>query len=177
MSALVAKGDITTTRGVVMSGSSTMEDEEGRTLAVDLDYATCGVCGVGPFRIYGSVSDWTDEGRNMVRDLDPVNCPCKKNFVLAKRQDYLIERGGGSSSSANTVSTSVQNTRNYDEQIRIVDDAGRPVANCPYHIKDNVGNEYQGLTDASGLCPRVHTEKANNLDIAVGLKALERWKE
>ncbi len=93
MSALVAKGDITTTRGVVMSGSSTMEDEEGRTLAVDLDYATCGVCGVGPFRIYGSVSDWTDDGRNMVRDLDPVNCPCKKNFVLATRQDYLIERG------------------------------------------------------------------------------------
>jgi hypothetical protein len=95
MTALVAKGDITTTRGVVLSRSSTQFDEEGRTLAVDLDYATCGTCGVGPFRIYGSVSGWTDEGRSMVKDLDPVNCPCKKNLVLAKRQDYLIERRGG----------------------------------------------------------------------------------
>jgi hypothetical protein len=81
---LVAKGAHTSTGGRVLSGSSTQYDDEGRSLAVDLDYATCGTCGVGPFRIYGSVSDWTDEGRNMVKDLDPVNCPCGKNRVFAE---------------------------------------------------------------------------------------------
>jgi hypothetical protein len=64
MTALVAAGDITTTRGEVLSGSSTQYDEEDRTLAVDLDYATCGICtDGGPWRILGSVADWTDEGR------------------------------------------------------------------------------------------------------------------
>ncbi|MBN3762362.1 PAAR domain-containing protein [Burkholderia sp. Ac-20365] len=87
MKALVAKGDRTTTGGTVISGSSTQYDEDRRTLAVDLDYATCGLCHDGPWRILGSVSEWTDEGRKMVADLDMVACPCKKNFVLAGRRD------------------------------------------------------------------------------------------
>ncbi len=176
MTALVAKGDRTTTRGQVLSGSSSQYDEEGRPLAVDLDWASCGECSGGPFRILGSVADWTDEGRKMVKDLDLVSCPCRKNRVLAGRQDYLIEQGGGSTSTrtSNTVSQTVQS---YDEQIRILDGSGCPAANCPFHITDSAGKTYQGLTDENGLCPRVYTNGQKTLDIAVGLQALERWKE
>jgi hypothetical protein len=113
----------------------------------------------------------------MVKDLDPVHCPCRKNFVLAKRQDYLIEqRGSGTTTHTSTVDSPAQSVRSYDEQIRIVDASGSPVANCPYHIADNAGKTHQGLTDKNGLCPRVYTSDQNTLDITVGIQALERWK-
>lgn len=178
MTALVAKGDKTTTRGEVLSGSSSQYDEEGRTLAVDLDWASCGECSGGPFRIFGSVEDWMDDGRKMVKDLDLVHCPCRKNRVLAKRQDYLIEQGGsGRPVRTSTSNTEVRTVQSYDEQIRIVDDMGHPAANCPFHITDSAGRTYQGLTDDDGLCPRVYTSGQKTLDIAVGFKALERWEQ
>lgn len=177
MTALVAKGDKTTTGGEVLSGSSTQYGEEGCTLAVDLDLASCGECTGGPFRIYSSVHDWTDDGRPMMKDLDLVGCPCRKNRVLAKRQDYLIEqRGGGTTTRTSTANSPAQSVRSYDEQVRIVDAAGRPVANC-HTTNRQCGQNLPGLTDENGLYPRIYTSDQKTLDIAVGLKAMERWKE
>ena len=176
MTRLGAKGDPTTTGGVVISGSSTQYDEEGRTMAVDLDFATCGVCSDGPFQIFGSVSDWTDEGRKMVRDLDLVCCPCRKNRVLARGSSYWIEeRGSAARASASVTPARSAPPARADEQVRIVAEDGRPMANCPFHIRDAAGKSYQGLTDESGLCPRVYTDRQLRLDITVGLQALQRW--
>jgi uncharacterized Zn-binding protein involved in type VI secretion len=63
----------------------------------------------------------------------------------------------------------------FDEQIRIVDEEGTPLAHVPYFIKDQSGRVYKGLSDESGYCPRVYTEKEEVLEVLVGVSALERW--
>jgi uncharacterized Zn-binding protein involved in type VI secretion len=64
----------------------------------------------------------------------------------------------------------------YDEQARILDELGVPIANMPYHIIDASGNVYKGLTDANGCCERVHTENPQSLTILTGVLALEKWQ-
>jgi hypothetical protein len=64
----------------------------------------------------------------------------------------------------------------YDEQARILDELGLPIANMPYHITDASGKTYKGLTDANGCCERVHTEGAESLKILAGVLALEKWQ-
>ncbi len=63
----------------------------------------------------------------------------------------------------------------YDERVRILNSDNRPITSVPYHIRTASGGVYKGLTDASGYCPRVYTDDVSQLDIAVGMKALERW--
>lgn len=172
MTALVAKGDPTTTRGEVLSGSSTQYDEENRPLAVDLDWASCGECKGGPFRIFGSVGDWTDEGRKMVKDLDPVNCPCRRNRVLAKRQDYLIEQGGGSAKREAPATV----VRKYDEQVRAIGQGA--MEGYPYFIETADGYTEAGRLDTSALLSRITTETFGEYTVYWGDEALahEDWQ-
>jgi len=65
----------------------------------------------------------------------------------------------------------------YDEQVRVVDSAGNPISGVPYHIRSSTGATYKGLTDSQGYCPRVYTDNPQQLDIAVGIQALERWEQ
>jgi len=65
---------------------------------------------------------------------------------------------------------------NYDEQVRILDDDGLPTAGVPYHITDEAGKVYKGITDANGCCERVHTLSAQALRILTGVPALEKWQ-
>jgi hypothetical protein len=148
---LVAKGAHTSTGGRVLSGSSMQFDDEGRTLAVDLDYTTCGICGVGPFRIYGSVSDWTDDGRKMVKDLDPVNCPCGKNRVLAfPSTRYYVDTGGSNSASTGAARPLVDLSA-YDQSFVLRDEkSGKPLAGVPYRIVAEDGTSTEDRTDAQG---------------------------
>jgi len=65
-SRLVAKGDMTTTKGRVMGGSSTWYADNGQALALYHDLATCGNC-KGLFPILGSARDWMENGKPMVK--------------------------------------------------------------------------------------------------------------
>lgn len=78
---LVADGDRTTTGGQVIARSD-FYDEDGRMYARKENKATCGNC-KGAWPIYGTASNWMDNGEPYVKDLDRVLCPCGKNFVLA----------------------------------------------------------------------------------------------
>lgn len=64
----------------------------------------------------------------------------------------------------------------YDEQVRVIDDEGRPIYGIPYHITDESGNVYKGVTDSDGCCERVHTENVQSLAILTGASALEKWQ-
>jgi len=64
----------------------------------------------------------------------------------------------------------------YDEQVRVLDQDGAPIANMPYHITDESGQVYKGLTDADGCCERVHTKDVQSLAILTGVLALEKWQ-
>ncbi|CAB3648894.1 hypothetical protein R8871_00854 [Paraburkholderia graminis C4D1M] len=78
---LVADGDRTTTGGEVI-GRSDFYNEQGRMYARKENHATCGNC-KGGWPIYGTASNWMDDGSPYVKDLDRVLCPCGRNFVLA----------------------------------------------------------------------------------------------
>ncbi|MBR8296263.1 PAAR domain-containing protein [Burkholderia cenocepacia] len=62
-----------------------------------------------------------------------------------------------------------------DERVRVVDHDGKPLSGVPYHIRTASGVTYKGLTDSQGSCPRVHTDNPQQLDIAIGFQALQRW--
>lgn len=63
----------------------------------------------------------------------------------------------------------------FDEQFRILSDEGQPLANVPYFIRDADGRIYRGFTDESGKTPRVFTTGKQELQVSVGVHALELW--
>ncbi|MDR2819009.1 MAG: PAAR domain-containing protein [Desulfovibrio sp.] len=63
----------------------------------------------------------------------------------------------------------------YDEQVRVFDRNGDAVKHTPFFIVDGDGNEYKGVTDENGCCPRVYTSTIQRLEIYLGVQALERW--
>ncbi|MBX8566006.1 PAAR domain-containing protein [Pseudomonas cichorii] len=65
----------------------------------------------------------------------------------------------------------------FDEQFRIIGDGGQPLANVPYHIKDESGRVYTGFSDESGRTPRIATSKEEMLEITTGVAALEKWED
>ncbi|WP_415913632.1 PAAR domain-containing protein [Paraburkholderia sp. J63] len=77
---LVADGDRTSTGGVVFAYSDFL-NEEGNAYARKENKATCGNC-QGAWPIYGTASDWMDDGEPYVKDGDRALCPCGKNFVF-----------------------------------------------------------------------------------------------
>lgn len=63
----------------------------------------------------------------------------------------------------------------FDEKFRIVGSDGQPLANVPYHIKDETGRVYTGFSDEAGHTPRIATSKQETLEITTGVAALEKW--
>jgi type VI secretion system secreted protein VgrG len=49
------------------------------------------------------------------------------------------------------------------------------MANVPFHITDEKGNTFKGLTDSDGCCARVYTDGAQTLKVLTGVLALEKW--
>lgn len=127
--------------------------------------------------------------------VEGMKTSCGATLIASQITD-TIEYGAGSSSAmaaaepgpavaglaANIVAANASSKKTvadkppYDEQARILDELGLPIANMPYHITDASGNVYKGLTDANGCCERVHTESAESLKIFTGVLALEKWQ-
>ncbi|EML4351942.1 TPA: type VI secretion system tip protein VgrG [Enterobacter hormaechei subsp. steigerwaltii] len=63
----------------------------------------------------------------------------------------------------------------YDEQFRVLDDNGKPLANVPYFIRNEYNETFKGVTDAQGLCKRVFTKEPSKLTVWLGVHALEKW--
>lgn len=63
----------------------------------------------------------------------------------------------------------------FDEQFRILGDEGQPLANVPYFIRDSEGRIHKGFTDESGKTPRIFTVGKQELQVSVGVHALELW--
>ncbi|ARU90447.1 PAAR domain-containing protein [Pseudomonas sp. M30-35] len=63
----------------------------------------------------------------------------------------------------------------FDEQFKIIDSSGKPLANVPYHIKEQSGRTHTGISDATGHTPRITTSAQENLEVTTGVAALEKW--
>lgn len=78
--------------------------------------------------------------------------------------------------SASAASAADADKGKYDEQVRLIDADRKPIASVPYHITDESGKVYKGLTDANGCCERVHTANAESLHVLTDVPALEKWR-
>ncbi len=63
----------------------------------------------------------------------------------------------------------------FDEQFRILDESGKPMANVPYFISSENGETFKGVTDNQGLCKRVFSKESSKLTVWLSVLALERW--
>ena len=151
---MVRHGDPTTTRGRVIAFDSNVFDE-GRRIALHGEHATCGNC-KGTFKIVGSGTDCTENGRATVLHGDPVLCPCGKNKVIAGSDaGFHVEDDGGSSVAGRNRPISAASITSfvaeiYDDRFILRDSIGRPLVHCSYAVQREAGSFEYGETDAAG---------------------------
>lgn len=63
----------------------------------------------------------------------------------------------------------------FDEQFRIMDAEGHPLANVPFHILEPSGKTHKGFSNSEGKTPRIFTHGEEQLEITIGVAALEKW--
>jgi len=171
---LVRMGDSTTTRGIVLSGSSDRRDN-GRALTLHGDHATCGNC-EGSFPIFGSAEDCRSGGRASVRHGDPVMCPCGKNRVIAGP-----DAGCFVSSERTTAATQTQarsfagsDAAQHDEQIQAESHSTGTFSGMPYRIETDDGQVEEGTLDENGQLPRIFTDSESSYSVYWGDSAISR---
>ncbi|MGZ3237570.1 MAG: PAAR domain-containing protein [Burkholderiaceae bacterium] len=184
MKPFIVVGDKTSHGGVVVEGSPT-NDIEGKGIARVGDKVTCPKKGChSPTTIVSSGDvTITVDGKPVALHGDKTACGAtliSSQFNTNSDPEGGGDSGGAAASSAASLagavmSQSAANDAKYDEQVRITNHDGEPMQNVPYHITDEAGKTYKGLTDKDGRCTRVYTDRAHELKILVGVLALEKW--
>ncbi|MFN3771480.1 MAG: PAAR domain-containing protein [Ectopseudomonas guguanensis] len=95
------------------------------------------------------------------------------NVVVGGSGTVLIGTSGGGAAFSGISPLAI--TGSFDEQFRVLSDSGEPLAGVPYHIRDAEGRIYKGFTDESGKTPRIFTAGKQELQVSVGVHALELW--
>jgi len=55
----------------------------------------------------------------------------------------------------------------FDEQVRAVSKSdGEPVSNLPFTAETSSGKKYTGVTNKEGKIPRIHTAKAESVQVS-----------
>ncbi|SDQ21738.1 Zn-binding Pro-Ala-Ala-Arg (PAAR) domain-containing protein, incolved in TypeVI secretion [Paraburkholderia fungorum] len=177
--AMIRHGDPTTTGGFVMAFSSTTFDD-GRRIALHGDEATCGIC-QGVFKIFGSGTDATENGRATVLHGDPVICPCGKNkvFVVSDPGCHVeietgVARPGGAASAARSAMAAGASIARYDEQVCPAIQGEGALNGYPYFIETTDGRMFLGRIEGSGPLPRIETDIADTYTVYWGDEALAR---
>lgn len=165
MERLALKDDKTTTGGSILGPSSAFYSEDGRAFALAEDLATCGNC-KGSWPVGGTAHNWMDEGRAMVKDLDPVYCPCGKNRVLASGSSPFFYSNESTSEPAQSSTPA----HLYDQQFSLCDANGMPLADTYYTARLPSGSLVRGVTDAQGRTARHETSGAQSIQIYLGHK-------
>lgn len=167
---LVAKGDLTTTQGRVLGGSSSYYTSNGRTLARRNDLATCGNC-KGAFPILGTADTWLDEGLPTVKHMDRVLCPCGQNRVLSGNWEFLFTGGGASDSGEEPTAVSANSSlvnSVFDEAYVLRDRKSRkPLSNVSYRLVSSNGVTVQGVTDHAGRTQRIKTGETEKITVEI----------
>lgn len=167
MTRLALKDDHTSTGGRILGGSSDFYAEDGRSFALDGDKATCGNC-KGLWPILGSARNWMDNGRSMVKDLDPVHCPCGKNLVFASGSSpFDYETGGSSEMAAASASPLRVAATPHDQHFEILNSDGFPVQGLRYRLNVEGKDVIDGVTDAHGKTARVDAQSAQKVKLSI----------
>ncbi|MDY7786968.1 PAAR domain-containing protein [Burkholderia ubonensis] len=174
------KGDLSSNGGVVLEGLDFFI-HHGTPVTFLGAKVYCSACdSTGVIVGHGPRRPDSIMGKHAALDGDRCACRCYPSPVMRASQDTasldftaaeLAEMGFCPAGNP----LAERRRASYDEQVRVVDRAGKPLSGVPYHIRTASGATYKGLTDSQGYCPRVYTDNLQQLDIAVGIHALERW--
>jgi uncharacterized Zn-binding protein involved in type VI secretion len=177
---ILRKGDITTNGGVVLEGVENCTDH-GIPITFIGARVWCNGCkSEGFIGSKGPHRTATMHGKQQALDGDICICKCHPSPAIRASQEHSSHSWEARELAALGFDPygkplEKQPTGGYDELVRVIDANGHPITDAPYHIRTENGEVYKGLTDASGYCPRVYTRDAAQLDIAIGMRALERW--
>ncbi|WP_419146156.1 PAAR domain-containing protein [Burkholderia cenocepacia] len=174
------KGDRSSNGGVVLEGMDFFMHHGTPVtfLGAKVYCSACESTGV----IVGRGPRWPDSlmGKHAALEGDLCACRCHPSPVMRASQDNSSMRftAGelaelGFCPAGNPLPE--RRLESCDERVRVVDHDGKPLSGVPYHIRTASGVTYKGLTDSQGRCPRVHTDNPQQLDIAIGFQALQRW--
>lgn len=75
------------------------------------------------------------------------------------------------------INCNAENIEQYDEQVRALDDSGKPLADVPYFIETADGRTYAGTTGADGKLPRIRTEGEGSYTVYWFDEALAKMQE
>lgn len=159
---IVADGDRTTTGGVVI-GRSGCFNEFDKAYAKKGNLATCGNC-KGGWPIHGTANSWLDDGLPMVRHMDRVLCPCRKNFVLAAGNSGAFY----SEDEDKTVAPACNESFVYGQRFALHDASGSSLASMYYTVGLESGELRHGITDSSGLTDFYETDNPCSIRFFLG---------
>ncbi|HDR9769768.1 TPA: PAAR domain-containing protein [Burkholderia cepacia] len=173
-------GDKSSAGGTVIEGIPTCTHHGGELtyLGAQVICPSCKSTG----RIVPKGPRWPHEmmGKEAALEGDVCACRCyppptmiasQSSMFQSFESHHLADQGFAS----NGLPFTPEPLSNFDERVRVLDGNGRPIAGVPYHIKTDAGGVHKGVTDEQGYCPRVYTSDAQNLDIAIGYQAVQRW--
>jgi hypothetical protein len=104
----------------------------------------------------------------MVKDPDPVNCPCGKNRVLAfPSTRYYVDTGSSNSASAGAARPLVDLSA-YDQSFVLCDEkSGKPLAGVPYRIVAEDGTSTEDRTDVQGRTVKLSRAQSQSVTLHV----------
>jgi len=185
MRRIIRLGDSTSHGGKVVGSTSHMT-VGGLPVARLGDQCTCPKRGHNNCVIVEGDQNWTIDGIPVA--LEGCKLSCGAVLISSMPNAGRVYDGGGSSAGSVVADNNHSNiihsknaesptntTLAFDEQIRIRDEDGNPIANVPFFITDESGNSFQGFSDSQGCCERIKTEGAQTLKILLGVQALEKW--
>lgn len=161
----VLKGDLTSHGGVVTSGSAT-STWHGIAIARKGDDVFCPRCKPHFFKIDDGLPNVTDAGLPMAVEGHRTTCGA-----------VLIARTAPASVLAAANSLLNADHSSYNEQLQVVGDSGKPLANIAYFIEGDHGTVFYGDTDADGKCPRLATDGEKPLKYWFGISAIQKMNE
>jgi uncharacterized Zn-binding protein involved in type VI secretion len=178
---VLRRGDKSTNGGVIIEG---VEDtfDQGVELAFIGAKVWCNGCkSMGEVGYRGPHHNSTLMGKQEALDGDICLCKCipRPVFHASQNDNYhffdahdLAEMGYDERGER----IDQKPKGKFDERVRVVDTSGRPISGVPYHIRVANGGVVKGVTDSAGYCLRVFTDNMAKLDVAIGMRALERWE-
>ncbi len=167
---VVRDGDPTTTGGQVHATRKGISDD-GKTIALHDDRATCGNC-EGTWPIVGTGYRMSNNGIPVVLQGDNVLCPCEKNRAIAGPDaKCFYHRLPGENEARPTTENAATPTPLaliYDEQFLLHGGDGQALADTYYTLRLSDGSLIHGSTDASGRTARHATSDARTVAVYLG---------
>lgn len=175
MPALIVLGDKTNHGGEVIEASG-VTDTHGKRIARVGDKVTCPKKGHGTGVIIDGDISFLIDGKAAVYHGCKTSCGA---MLISSQSVTTLDLSGGNGAAASSARSGAaaapaekQLVHAFDEQIRAVDETtGEPLPDLAYFVKTATGKTFTGRTNAEGLCERIGTSDAEELQVWFGPEA------